>query len=89
MAIAGLLSNRMIRQIQYRMGDVFMRQCERGHFYDDTRFASCNYCKDGTGLGYQAVAAFQNNPRNKGGCFLQILHRMRQTVPADDAATCI
>lgn len=62
MAIAGLLSNRMIRQIQYRMGDVFMRQCERGHFYDDTRFASCNYCKDGTGLGYQAVAAFQTNP---------------------------
>ena len=44
------------------MGDFYMRQCERGHFYDDTRFASCNYCKDGTGLGNQAVAAFQNNP---------------------------
>ena len=44
------------------MGDTYMRQCERGHFYDDTRFDSCNYCKDGTGLGFQAVSAFQNAP---------------------------
>ncbi len=42
------------------MGDMYMKQCEKGHFYDDMRFDSCPYCKDGTGLGKQAVAAFQN-----------------------------
>lgn len=42
------------------MGDNVMKQCEKGHFYDDNRFDSCPYCKDGTGLGKQAVVAFQN-----------------------------
>lgn len=42
------------------MGDIIMKQCEKGHFYDDNRFDSCPYCKEGTGLGKQAVAAFQN-----------------------------
>lgn len=37
-----------------------MRQCDKGHFYDDNRFDGCPYCKDGTGLGKQAVVAFQN-----------------------------
>lgn len=37
-----------------------MKQCEKGHFYDDNRFESCPYCKEGTGLGKQAAVAFQN-----------------------------
>ena len=40
-----------------RMGDLVMKQCEKGHFYDDNRFGDCPYCKEGTGLGKQA---FQN-----------------------------
>ena len=24
-----------------------MKQCEHGHFYDETRFAACPYCRDG------------------------------------------
>ena len=39
------------------MGDFVMKQCEKGHFYDDNRFGDCPYCKEGTGLGKQA---FQN-----------------------------
>lgn len=37
-----------------------MKQCEKGHFYDDNRFESCPYCKEGTGLGKQAAVSFQN-----------------------------
>jgi len=39
-----------------------MKQCEKGHFYDDNRFESCPYCKEGTGLGKQAAVSFQNQP---------------------------
>lgn len=39
-----------------------MKQCDKGHFYDDNRFESCPYCKDGTGLGKQAAVAFQSQP---------------------------
>ena len=44
------------------MGDMIMKQCDKGHFYDDNRFDTCPYCKDGTGLGKQAFAGFQNQP---------------------------
>ena len=37
-----------------------MKQCEKGHFYDDNRFEGCPYCKEGTGLGKQAAVAFQS-----------------------------
>lgn len=39
-----------------------MKQCEKGHFYDDNRFESCPYCKEGTGLGKQVPVSFQNQP---------------------------
>ena len=44
----------------FRMGDRYMKQCDKGHFYDDSRFDSCPYCKDGTGLGKQVAVNFQN-----------------------------
>ena len=44
------------------MGDNYMKQCEKGHFYDDNRFESCPYCKEGTGLGKQVPVSFQNQP---------------------------
>lgn len=37
-----------------------MKQCEKGHFYDDNRFGDCPYCKEGTGLGKQAAVSFQS-----------------------------
>lgn len=37
-----------------------MKQCDKGHFFDDNRFDSCPYCKEGTGLGKQAAVSFQN-----------------------------
>lgn len=33
-----------------------MKQCDNGHFYDETRFESCPYCQDGAGVG-KTVAA--------------------------------
>ena len=33
-----------------------MRQCDNGHFYDESRFDSCPYCQEGAGVG-QTVAA--------------------------------
>ena len=47
------------------MGDLVMKQCEKGHFYDDNRFDGCPYCKEGTGLGKQAavqIPQFQPAP---------------------------
>ncbi len=37
-----------------------MKQCDKGHFFDDNRFDSCPYCKEGSGLGKQAPVSFQN-----------------------------
>ena len=37
-----------------------MKQCDKGHFFDDNRFDSCPYCKEGNGLGKQAAVSFQN-----------------------------
>ena len=28
-----------------------MRQCDNGHFYDESRFDSCPYCQEGAGVG--------------------------------------
>lgn len=28
-----------------------MKQCENGHFYDDTRFETCPYCQESSGVG--------------------------------------
>lgn len=28
-----------------------MKQCENGHFYDDTRFETCPYCHENSGVG--------------------------------------
>lgn len=39
-----------------------MKQCEKGHFYDDNRFETCPYCKDGTGQVRQAAVSFQSVP---------------------------
>ena len=33
-----------------------MRQCDNGHFYDESRFDSCPYCQEGAGVG-KTVAA--------------------------------
>ncbi len=33
-----------------------MKQCDNGHFYDETRFEHCPYCQDGAGVG-KTVAA--------------------------------
>ena len=27
-----------------------MRQCDNGHFYDESRFDSCPYCQEGAGV---------------------------------------
>ena len=42
-----------------------MKQCEHGHFYDETRFAACPYCRDDAagaggseGTAGKTVAAF-------------------------------
>lgn len=37
-----------------------MKQCDKGHFFDDNRFESCPYCKDETGMSRQAAVSFQN-----------------------------
>lgn len=42
------------------MGDIDMKQCDKGHFYDDNRFDACPYCKDDSGLGKQVAVSFQN-----------------------------
>lgn len=34
----------------------YMRQCDNGHFYDESRFDSCPYCQEGAGVG-KTVAA--------------------------------
>ncbi len=39
-----------------------MKQCEKGHFYDDNRFETCPYCKDGSGQIRQAAVSFQSAP---------------------------
>lgn len=33
-----------------------MKQCDNGHFYDENRFDSCPYCREGAGVG-KTVAA--------------------------------
>ena len=33
-----------------------MRQCDNGHFYEESRFDSCPYCQEGAGVG-KTVAA--------------------------------
>ena len=33
-----------------------MKQCDNGHFYDENRFDSCPYCREGSGVG-KTVAA--------------------------------
>ena len=33
-----------------------MKQCDNGHFYDETRFDSCPYCQEGAGVGKTAVS---------------------------------
>lgn len=34
-----------------------MRQCDNGHFYDETRFESCPYCGEGAGIGKTMAVA--------------------------------
>ena len=33
-----------------------MKQCDNGHFYNESRFDSCPYCQEGAGVG-KTVAA--------------------------------
>ncbi|MBO4449162.1 MAG: FHA domain-containing protein [Clostridiales bacterium] len=39
-----------------------MKQCDNGHFYDDNRFGSCPYCREGAGQSRQAAVTFQSQP---------------------------
>ncbi|MBE7070868.1 MAG: zinc-ribbon domain-containing protein [Ruminococcaceae bacterium] len=39
-----------------------MKQCDNGHFYDDNRFESCPYCREGTGQSKHAAVSFQSQP---------------------------
>ena len=34
-----------------------MKQCDNGHFYDENRFDSCPYCKEGAGVGKTIAAS--------------------------------
>lgn len=34
-----------------------MRQCDNGHFYDESRFDSCPYCQEGAGVGKTVAAS--------------------------------
>lgn len=39
-----------------------MKQCDNGHFYDDNRFESCPYCREGAGQSKHAAVSFQSQP---------------------------
>lgn len=51
-----------------------MKQCDNGHFYDETRFENCPYCQDnagvgktvGAGTGSQTVAQGSNGSLPQG-----------------------
>ena len=34
-----------------------MKQCDNGHFYDENRFDSCPYCREGSGVGKTVAAS--------------------------------
>lgn len=34
-----------------------MKQCDNGHFYDENRFDSCPYCREGAGVGKTVAAS--------------------------------
>ena len=39
-----------------------MRQCDNGHFYDESRFDSCPYCQEGAGVGKTVAAGTVGRP---------------------------